>query len=389
MDSNKQLRRLKLLFFIRYLGDSFFFSFLQLFLAYKSLSESDIGFINSLRPMLVLFMNPFFGFISKDVNMNRKIMRIITIIEGVLIAFITKFDAFIILTILVTLISMLDSPFYSLLDGFSVSFTHIHNNKYSNLRILGSLAYVFGNIIGGLTIDYFGYEITFFISALFMISTGLMVFFIKPLDLSNIEKTNSTKSGFKDILKNHKFYIYLVIYIGIVTTSGIGDNFISLYFLENGLGSKEYGLIASLMIIVEVITMFIYNRFSSKRLGSNLYFIIGITYALRSICIGLNLPLYITIPASLLRGVAWGLILCIHVNQLRSIVGTKNITNALFLLVLISSIIQMVSLNVAGNLLETKGYAFVYFYLAIITLITSIFALFYNKLSKKNQKITS
>ena len=108
MESKKQLRRFQVLFFIRYLGDSFFFSFLQLFLAYKGLKEADIGFINSLRPMLVLFMNPFFSFISKDVNQNRKIMRIITIIEGILIAFITKFDGFVLLTIFVSLISMLD-----------------------------------------------------------------------------------------------------------------------------------------------------------------------------------------------------------------------------------------------------------------------------------------
>ena len=145
MENKSQIIRLKVLFFIRYFGDSFFFSFLQLFLAYKGLSESNIGFINSLRPMLVLFMNPFFSFLSKDVNQNRKIMRIITIIEGILIAFITKFDSFVILTIFVSLISMLDSPFYSLLDGFSVSFTHENNKKYSSFRVLGSLAYVFGN----------------------------------------------------------------------------------------------------------------------------------------------------------------------------------------------------------------------------------------------------
>ena len=68
MDNSKQFNRLRILFFIRYFGDSFFFSFLQLFLAFKGLGESDIGFINSLRPLLVLFMNPFFTFISKEAN---------------------------------------------------------------------------------------------------------------------------------------------------------------------------------------------------------------------------------------------------------------------------------------------------------------------------------
>lgn len=383
MENKSQIIRLKVLFFIRYFGDSFFFSFLQLFLAYKGLSESNIGFINSLRPMLVLFMNPFFSFISKDVNQNRKIMRIITIIEGILIAFITKFDSFVILTIFVSLISMLDSPFYSLLDGFSVSFTHENNKKYSSFRVLGSLAYVFGNVLGGLTIDYLGYEVTFVISSLFMIMTGIVLFFIKPLTkiVKKEEKQNNIKS-YLEILKNYKFYLYLIIYIGIVTVSGIGDNFISLYFLDNNLGSMEYGIIASLMIVVEVITMFIYSKVSNKVNDGTLYLIIGMAYALRSILIGLDLPLYVTIPASLLRGVAWGLILCIHVNHLRKLVGTSNITNAIFILVLISSIAQMILLNVAGKLIEIKGYSFVYLGLSLITILTTLFVIIYNKINK-------
>ncbi len=387
MENKSQIIRLKVLFFIRYFGDSFFFSFLQLFLAYKGLSESNIGFINSLRPMLVLFMNPFFSFLSKDVNQNRKIMRIITIIEGILIAFITKFDSFVILTIFVSLISMLDSPFYSLLDGFSVSFTHENNKKYSSFRVLGSLAYVFGNVLGGLTIDYLGYEVTFILSSLFMIMTGIVLFFIKPLTkiVKKEEKQNNIKS-YLEILKNYKFYLYLIIYIGIVTVSGIGDNFISLYFLDNNLGSMEYGIIASLMIVVEVITMFIYSKVSNKVNDGTLYLIIGMAYSLRSILIGLDLPLYVTIPASLLRGVAWGLILCIHVNHLRKLVGTSNITNAIFILVLISSIAQMILLNVAGKLIEIKGYSFVYLGLSLITILTTLFVIIYNKINK-TQKI--
>ena len=384
MDNSKQFNRLRILFFIRYFGDSFFFSFLQLFLAFKGLGESDIGFINSLRPLLVLFMNPFFTFISKDVNQNRKIMRIITIIEGILIAFITQFDGLVLLTILVSLISMLDSPFYSLLDGYSVSFTHINNKKYSNLRVMGSLAYVFGNIFGGLSIDYLGYNYTFIISSLFMIITGIILLFIKPINVEKKEEKEKTSlANYLLILKNPKFYIYLIMYIGTVTISGIGDNFISLYFLDKGLGSKEYGIIASCMIIVEVLTMFIYGKLNKKINDNILYVIIGITYVLRSVFIGLDCSLYVTIPASLLRGVAWGLALSIHVNYLRKIVGTKNITTAIFLLLLISSLVQMIGLNITGVLLEQAGYHTVYLGLSIITLITTIFIAIYHKVAKK------
>jgi PPP family 3-phenylpropionic acid transporter len=280
---------------------------------------------------------------------------------------------------------MLDSPFYTLMDGYTVSFTHQNNFKYSSLRIFGSLAYVFGNVLGGLTIDLLGYETTFIISALFMIVTGCMLFLTKPLQLDKITENKSVeKSSYKEVLKNPRFYIYTLIYIGIVTISGIGDNFISLYFANQGLGTKEYGFIASGIIILEVLTMYLYSKFGHKVKDQTVYLIVGVTYALRSLLIGLNCPLLVTIPASFLRGVAWGLILCVHVNYLRKIVGTKNITNAIFLLVLISSIVQLVGLNLFGELIEIQGYSFVYLMLAIITLAITVFVFFNNLVLRKN-----
>ena len=139
------------------------------------------------------------------------------------------------------------------------------------------------------------------------------------------------------------------------------------------------------MIIVEVITMFIYGKIHHKVSDETLLFIAGIAYSLRSIFIGLNLPLYVTIPASFLRGVGWGIILSVHVNYLRNIVGTKNITNAIFILVLVSSIIQIIVLNDSGNLLEKVGYSKVYLILALITFISTFIVLILKKINKKEQ----
>jgi len=140
-----------------------------------------------------------------------------------------------------------------------------------------------------------------------------------------------------------------------------------------------------LMIVVEVLTMYLYGKLGNKANDKTVYIIIGIAYGLRSLLIGLDLPTYVTIPASLLRGVAWGLILCVHANYLRKIVGTKNVTGAIFILVLVSSIVQLVFLNVAGYILEKISYSYLYLGISLITILTTIFVVFTSKNIKTNQ----
>lgn len=382
-NAKSQKIMIRIMFFIRYFGDALFYSFLQLFLAYKGLKEGDIGFINSLRPLIVVICNPLWSLVSKDINSNRKIMRVITIIEGLLIAFICNSTGIIALSIFIVLLSLFDSPFYSLLDGYTCAYALEKEEKYSDIRMFGSLAYVFGNIIGGYLIEYVGFDITFIISGGFMILTSLLFQFIKPLKTPQKEAKETNKGSFKEIFTNKKFYLYILFYLGVVTISTFGDEFLSLYLANRGVSSKDYGIIASIIIVAEVVSMFIYGKIGRKIKDSHVYLLVAFVYMLRSLFIGLDLPLYIVIPFTCLRGVSWGLVLSVHINYLRKLVGVNNVTTSIFVLSLITSIFQIIGLNIVGNVVETLGYNVLYISISIIIAITAICAFVYTFLKHK------
>lgn len=384
--NKRQKILIRVMYFIRYFGDALFYSFLQLFLAYKGLKEGDIGFINSLRPFVVIICNPIWSLISGNVNTNRKIMRIITIIEGLLIAFISQSTGMIILSVFIVLLSLFDSPFYSFLDGYTCAYALENQEKYSDIRVFGSLAYVFGNIFGGYFIEYLGFDITFIISGSFLILTSFIFMLIKPLKINKNEEKEEEKGSIKEVVLNKKFCLYVLFYLGVVTLSSFGDEFLSLYLTNKGITSKEYGLIASVIIVAEVISMFVYSKIGKKIKDKYAYLLIAVVYLLRSLVIALDLPLFIVIPFTCLRGIAWGLVLSVHVNYLRKIVGINNLTKSIFVLALAVSLFQIIGLNISGNIIENFGYNTLYMIISIFILFVIIVTIIYAVITKHKLK---
>ncbi|UKI51248.1 MAG: MFS transporter [Clostridium sp.] len=119
-----------------------------MFLSYKGLSEGNIGMVASIVPITGIICNPFWNHLAKDVNSNKKIMKWITIIEGIFFLIFIPLDRLELICIITCLIAIVGSPFYTLMDGFASTYVEQNNIPYAKMRIMGSLAYVFGTILG-------------------------------------------------------------------------------------------------------------------------------------------------------------------------------------------------------------------------------------------------
>ena len=109
--------KFKLLTFIRYLGDSFFYPFFALFLKYNGLIESEIGFILSISPLLGIIMNPIYSSLCKNHKITKKVLMIITVIEAICIFVITNSTNLTGIAILTILIAIFGSCHYGLFDS--------------------------------------------------------------------------------------------------------------------------------------------------------------------------------------------------------------------------------------------------------------------------------
>ena len=78
----KEITKYKLLSTIRYLGDSFYYPFISLYLVSCNLLESNIGFILSITPLVSIFTNPIYTKLCKNIKTTKNILTAITIIEA-------------------------------------------------------------------------------------------------------------------------------------------------------------------------------------------------------------------------------------------------------------------------------------------------------------------
>ncbi|MDD3348838.1 MAG: MFS transporter, partial [Bacilli bacterium] len=75
----REITKYKLNAAIRYFGDAFFYPFFALYLINSGLTESKIGFILSITPIIAIIANPIYSHLCQDIKTTRKVLRIITI----------------------------------------------------------------------------------------------------------------------------------------------------------------------------------------------------------------------------------------------------------------------------------------------------------------------
>ncbi len=358
--------KFKLFYFIRYFGDAFFYPFMSIYFISKGVSESNLGIILAISPITMILVNPFWNFLVKDIKTSRIILKIMTLVEGLLIIILTQVSGYEMYMLIVCLIAFFCSPFIQIQDGFTATFSNNNKIEYSSIRIYASIAYVISAAIAGFVIMYLGYATMFMVSGIFFALTTLVVFWLKPF---KEEVVVSEKRGrdVKSLLTNVDFYKYLLFYTIVIGAVRIGDSFFGVYLVnDKGMSLTSYGLLYSAFVFVEVLTLrFLINR-GQLASEKNLLIIASLLFIIRFVFYGLNLPLSALIPITLIRGVSWGILIFAHIRFVIKIVKVENITTAIMLLTLIFSIFTAIGNFLFGKMIESIGFSWPYLILVFI-----------------------
>lgn len=383
--SKKSSICLSITYLIRYFGDALFFSFYQVFILSKGFGEKELGIIQAIIPIVIIFASPIWNIVAKTPNINKRIMQVITIIEGILIITFAHLSTFELFVIIIFLIAIIDTPFYSLMDGYTAIFGKVYQIEYAKIRRFGSIAYIVGCATGAILVKELGYTNTFIISGIFYICTTIAFRFIKPFKEN--EKKEKAKTSFKLIIKNNRFIIYAISYVLMAGTAGIGTNFYNAY-LVNIRGIPEYycGYIMSYGVIIELITITILTKYGSKIKINVLYFIIAFAYLLKYTSITLNLPSMIIIISAGFHGLAVGAVIYIHLKFLIELIGSQHLTSGILFISIILSVFTGVGNILVGYYAEKIGYYLPYLILSIIGIIALILFILLFKKEKNNEK---
>lgn len=297
-----------------------------------------------------------------DSKRIRRLTSLISLVAGSIIVLYSKADRLEWILILTGLLAIHMAPFYTFLDSEAIRFANHRSGVFKNPgNGIDQLYSRFGTgrLVGG-PVGIFAVVCCFRLD--FYRFIGGDLFFLPK----NKTKVENQKRNWKAVFNNRLFFFYVACYLLTVTLNGIGDSYVSLLFCNiKGLSAGSYGFVAAGMIATEALTLILLGIWFKKAKELYLLLFAGIVYFLRSFLLGFtDLPVAVLIPSAMLRGVAWGTILFVHMKYLSKLVGLENTTTGALVLAGCTSLFQFIGNSLFGYFFEHLGYLFSYWLIA-------------------------
>lgn len=348
--------KFKLFYLVRYIGDALFTPFLSLYFVSKGINETELGILFAITPFVTILVNPLWNFVVKDARISRLILQLMTVVEGALIIVLTQVSGFELFALIMALMAFLCSPYISIQDGFTAIYTNKEKVEYTTIRIYASIAYVAALALAAVATLVMDYAGLFLIASGFYVATGFLARWIKPIEPETADDARP-KRDLKSLLKNVQFWKYLVFYTILIGSVRIGDTFYGVYMtVDRGLNNTQFGIVFAAFIVAEVLIMQGLMMHGSAWKEKSLYVAATSMFALRFLVYGLGAPNWAIIAVTMLRGVAWGIILFAHIKYVVKIVRVENVFAAILMISLTFSLYTGLGNLAFGRYIEQHGY---------------------------------
>lgn len=368
MNKKKNYLLLCFNYFLIFFSNALFLSFFQIFLLSKGFNESKIGIISSITPLLCIIVNPLYSIIGKNNKRIRYLLLVLCLLEALVILLVYKVEQFNYLIIVMCLVAMVDPPLFVILDSYASGFVKENNYNYSYIRIVGTISFAIGTFVCGLLVENIGYNIVFIIASILMMISFLITLLLK----TNKVNEEKEKNDIILLLKNKTFLIFAIYYVFILAFASLGDTYISIYLTnEKNIDESTYGLINSLWVIIELLCVLLLNKLKIKN-DKLLFIIMGLSYLIRILIIGIDASTNISIIGALFRGIGMGITIYLYIPFISKIVKPSNVSTALLFISMVKSLLSTIFIFVSGFLVENYSYSFTFIIWSVLMMIIII-----------------
>ena len=304
MLKKNSLHSLKLLIFLFHATNTIILSFLPLYLKYKGLNGTEIGWVLAIGPFASIISQPFWGYLSDKYQTVKKVL--LMSIVGMLIASVIFFQMNQLITILIigALFYFFSSPVGALSDSLAQRRANDLNISFGSIRMWGSVGFAFSSLIIGSFLTKAG--IQYMIWPYLIIGSLLLIVAMSIQDV----KTDAEPASFTDVkalIQHYPYIIFLSIMLIIAITHRTNDSFIGIYLTELGGGENLVG-VAWFVGVMSEATVFALATYWFRKFHPLIFIIIaGILYAIRWFIYGsLDSP-YLIIVFQVLHGATFGI----------------------------------------------------------------------------------
>ena len=366
----KDLTKLKIIFFLKFMAEAMFIPFLALY--YKSLgfSEGVIGLFIAMPPLIGICLTPIYSIICKNVKVAKMTFSIISIISLICMFLYFKLTTYAGLLTVIIIFNIFHANNFGLLEAFASVCATTNNTDYSKVRVYGSFAYVAGLILSGFLTRMNSFFFAICIAGGLTLIAIIFSFFLKVTPTNEVVE----KRDLKALFKKRSYFIFIIFMALFIGTTNVADDFYSTYLKETkGFNNDTYGYLQASFIVVEGLVIIFLFSFRKKFKFRQLYFLAIVFPIIRYFCSALNAPLYVIVIIGLTRGITWGIHSYLWAQFIVNIVGKKNGTFAVMIAVMTLNLYQAIMKITLGRLIDATSYFI--FYLVISYIL--IFVLLY------------
>lgn len=155
------------------------FSFFPLFYRSLGFTNSQIGYLYAIGPMISLFSNLLWSMISDRYRTIKRILIILLVGQLTLSMVLSASNSFVSILVVIMMFYFFYYPIYPLADTMAITTAKEHGRNFTVIRIFGSLGFAVFAILIGYVLTALGTSWTIRISIILTILALFLAFMIK------------------------------------------------------------------------------------------------------------------------------------------------------------------------------------------------------------------
>lgn len=376
MSNSNSLTPLKMLLFSFHATNTIILSYLPLYLRYKGLGGTEIGWVLAVGPLASIFAQPFWGYMSDKFKTVKHVIQICIIGLLVMGTLFFQMNGLLAIMLMGAVFYFFVTPIGALGDSLAQRRADDLHVSFGTIRMWGSVGFAVSSLVIGEVLTRVGIQYMI-IPYLFFGFIALLVTF----RLTDV-KVDSEPIQLKDvsaIIKNKPFVIFLFIIMFLTVTHRANDSFIGLYIAQLGGSEGLVGVAWFVGVLTEAI-VFATAGFWFKKYHPLFFIIIaGALYSIRwFIYAAVDHPIHI-ISLQVLHGLTFGVFYLAAFNYVsRLIPKLLQSTGHLIFFATFFGISGIIGSLSGGALIDSFGGSTLYFGMGICALIGTILITVYH-----------
>ncbi|WP_141499820.1 MFS transporter [Paenibacillus luteus] len=273
------LYKLRILYLFTGLAGGMFNPYLTTLFVHQGMSSSSVGIMMAVGTLLSILVQPLWG-LMVDRFRQTKLVLVLSIAVPSILAYFYSVKLFAIMVLVYTISIIFQVTQSPIADSYAVSAARHARTSYGTIRSLGSLGTALGGYAGGLYLSHFAITQLWMPFFLFSAAGAITV-----LSLSNqndsYKSAVSLSEGFKKLLSNRDFVIFLVACFFVNQTLTAYNSFFVLSFQEAGGSYSLVGVALLLASMTNVPSMLLAAKVVGKIGREKTLVLAAFAYALR------------------------------------------------------------------------------------------------------------